>query len=77
MWGWVLWWCTPDTSGERLHGMQEVRGSIPLISTIKTNRSAQPKGFVERFCFVSLPFGPANRNFAFCGLSAEKGTLSS
>jgi hypothetical protein len=28
-----LWWCIPDTSGERLNGIQEVSGSIPLIST--------------------------------------------
>ena len=25
--------CLPDGSGERLHGMQEVTGSIPVIST--------------------------------------------
>jgi len=25
--------CIPDGSGERLHGMQEVTGSIPVIST--------------------------------------------
>ena len=28
--------------GERLHGMQEVRGSIPLISTTKTGLQCSP-----------------------------------
>ena len=26
-------WCTPDGSGERLNGIQEVVGSIPIVST--------------------------------------------
>ena len=29
--------CLPDTSGERLNGIQEVSGSIPLISTKRTS----------------------------------------
>ncbi len=29
----VLWGSTPDISGERLTGSQEVKGSIPFIST--------------------------------------------
>ena len=28
-----LWGCLADDSGERLNGIQEVSGSIPLIST--------------------------------------------
>jgi len=28
-----LWGCLTDDSGERLNGIQEVSGSIPLIST--------------------------------------------
>ena len=28
-----LWGCSPDDAGERLNGIQEVSGSIPLIST--------------------------------------------
>ena len=35
-------------SGERLHGMQEVRGSIPLISTKKS----EPFGSDFFFCFI-------------------------
>ena len=33
--------------GERLHGMQEVSGSIPLTSTIKTKKT----GFIPVFLF--------------------------
>ena len=29
-----VWGSTPDDAGERLNGIQEVSGSIPLISTI-------------------------------------------
>jgi len=30
--------CIPDGSGERLNGIQEVSGSIPLISTNQTGK---------------------------------------
>lgn len=30
-----MWWCIPDTSGERLNGIQEVNSSILSVSTIK------------------------------------------
>ena len=33
-----MWGCLPDNSGERLNGIQEVSGSIPLISTINLKR---------------------------------------
>jgi len=40
------WWgCFTDNSGERLNGIQEVSGSIPLISTNKP----QSQGFVVCF----------------------------
>ena len=35
--------CFTDNSGERLNGIQEVSGSIPLIST-KTNHEVNPCG---------------------------------
>ena len=31
-----IWGSTPDDAGERLNGIQEVSGSIPLISTKAT-----------------------------------------
>jgi hypothetical protein len=42
--------CIPDGSGERLNGIQEVSGSIPLISTKKGN--VEIFGF-QRFLFSS------------------------
>ena len=39
------WGSTPDESGERLNGIQEVSGSIPLIST-KNNKPQGQKRFV-------------------------------
>ena len=45
-----MWGCIPDTSGERLHGMQEVRGSIPLIST-KTARKLALTADLRAFLF--------------------------
>jgi len=41
------WGCLTDNSGERLNGIQEVSGSIPLIST--KNLEIQ---VVSRFFFV-------------------------
>ena len=35
IWLRCLWGCLTDDSGERLNGIQEVSGSIPLISTKK------------------------------------------
>ena len=40
-----VWGSTPDDAGERLNGIQEVSGSIPLIST-KTNHKATALWFV-------------------------------
>ena len=37
-----MWWCIPDTSGERHTGSVEVSGSIPLCST-KSNLSESDK----------------------------------
>ena len=37
--------CIPDGSGERLNGIQEVSGSIPLISTT-TGRNLEKSGFL-------------------------------
>ena len=33
IWPQMPWGCLTDNSGERLNGIQEVSGSIPLIST--------------------------------------------
>ena len=41
-----LWGCLTDNSGERLNGIQEVSGSIPLIST-KENHD-----FIVVFFFI-------------------------
>lgn len=54
----VLEGCFPYDSGERLNGIQEVSGSIPLISTMR--------GFLTE---NSFPFG--NEFFALCGLFTE------
>ena len=35
IWPQTPWGCLTDNSGERLNGIQEVSGSIPLISTKK------------------------------------------
>ncbi len=40
-----IWGSTPDDAGERLNGIQEVSGSIPLISTkIKDSCSRKEHG---------------------------------
>ena len=36
-----IWGSTPDDAGERLNGIQEVSGSIPLISTIGNRKKAR------------------------------------
>jgi len=48
MWKDIFRGCIPDDSGERLNGIQEVSGSIPLISTKK-----QPETKVLG-CFANL-----------------------
>jgi len=42
--------CIPDGSGERLNGIQEVSGSIPLIST-NQRKALKPNGF-KAFLFA-------------------------
>ena len=44
--------CLPDGSGERLNGIQEVSGSIPLISTISRERTFPRFRMEARFCFL-------------------------
>ena len=44
------WGCLTDDSGERLNGIQEVSGSIPLISTKK---SSENFGFRNFFFFYN------------------------
>ena len=55
--------------GERLNGIQEVSGSIPLISTINGYEVSVKSLEIERFrdfFLLKVPiFDP--RNFAFCG----------
>ena len=48
IWPQMPWGCLTDNSGERLNGIQEVSGSIPLISTKTTNRKAK----TLRFCYT-------------------------
>ena len=69
--------------GERLHGMQEVRGSIPLVSTISTLTDAREilHPFflainIHPLCgwiFIALPFAqpPVIKQF-FCVLDDER-----
>jgi len=47
----------PNTLGERLNGIQEVSGSIPLFSTMKN-------GTLKRLCF-EVPFICWNLRFRF------------
>ena len=39
-----MWWCIPDTSGERLNGIQEVNSSILSVSTIIIRKNPFPLG---------------------------------
>ena len=47
-----MWGCFTDNSGERLNGIQEVSGSIPLIST--NHKSDTKISFLRKrdFCFM-------------------------
>ena len=48
-----LWGCLTDHSGERLNGIQEVSGSIPLISTKNTRFHLKSSVFLHlSVCFV-------------------------
>ncbi len=47
--------------GERLHGMQEVRGSIPRSSTIFRNESRKGHRIAVAFLFFALFTGRASR----------------
>ena len=38
IWPQMPWGCLTDNSGERLNGIQEVSGSIPITSTKKLER---------------------------------------
>ena len=38
IWPQTPWGCLTDNSGERLNGIQEVSGSIPIISAKKLER---------------------------------------
>ena len=58
--------CVIVQLGERLNGIQEVSGSIPLISTTKASKSSDFGAFsfvlyAEMFCFS--PLGFEGRNF--------------
>ena len=44
--------CFTDDAGERLNGIQEVSGSIPLISTISRERTFPRFRKEARFCFL-------------------------
>ena len=52
-----LWGCLTDDSGERLNGIQEVSGSIPLISTIGRTVSIWKRFFAFLNQTASFPFG--------------------
>ena len=54
-----LWGCLTDDSGERLNGIQEVSGSIPLISTNNKTVRPTPYGLVLSTVQIHLP---ASRN---------------
>ena len=41
----IFWGAKPHCLGERLNGIQEVSGSIPLISTRKTLKTIGFQGF--------------------------------
>jgi len=51
------WGCLTDNSGERLNGIQEVSGSIPLISTKmgKTDKKARFGNKTSFFISVNYP----------------------
>ena len=53
IWPQMPWGCLTDNSGERLNGIQEVSGSIPLISTKNTRFHLKSSVFLYfSVCFV-------------------------
>lgn len=79
IWPQMPWGCLTDNSGERLNGIQEVSGSIPLIST--KNHRFQMKSMVFLYfsaCFVLGIFALDNKwttdllNFFFLTAGRKK-----
>ena len=65
--------CLPDGSGERLNGIQEVRGSIPLISTTNDPKQNASGRFFMLETAHSSAKSPIKTGGIFCsyGISME------
>ena len=79
IWPQMPWGCLTDNSGERLNGIQEVSGSIPLISTKNHRFHLESMVFLYfSACFVLGVFALDNKwttdllNFFFLTVGRKK-----